>query len=111
VLRARKEWRVLRRYLDVSGSAEDSRTDILVCQRAMPTLNFFQIDNQTYLDELGRGLGGRVLITGLTRCAPRPRDAYMQGAEMPTVALYNSGAVIDGVVGKRASRKSMTSIT
>jgi apolipoprotein N-acyltransferase len=98
-----QEWRVLQRYLDVSGPAEDSRTDILIWpEGAVPTLNFFQLDNQTYLDALGRGLGDRVLITGLTRCAPRPRcDAYMQGVgEADNLQLYNSGAVIDGVSGQ-----------
>jgi apolipoprotein N-acyltransferase len=98
-----QEWRVLQRYLDVSGPAEDSRTDILVWpEGAVPTLNFFQLDNQTYLDALGRGLGDRVLIAGLTRCAPRARcDAYMQGAgDSDGLQLYNSGAVIDGVSGQ-----------
>lgn len=98
-----QEWRVLRRYLDASGPAEDSRTDILVWpEGAIPTLNFFQLDNQTYLDALGHGLGDRALITGLTRCAPRPQcDAYMQGASnADELHLFNSGAVIDGVSGQ-----------
>jgi apolipoprotein N-acyltransferase len=97
-----QEWRVLARYLDASGPPEDSRTDILVWpEGAVPTLNFFQLDNQTYLDALGRGLGDRVLIAGLTRCSPRPRcDAYMQGVgDADDLHLYNSGAVIDGVSG------------
>ncbi|MBS0385828.1 MAG: apolipoprotein N-acyltransferase, partial [Proteobacteria bacterium] len=98
-----QEWRVLQRYLDASGPAEDSRTDILVWpEGAIPPLNFFQLDNQTYLDALGRGLGDRVLIVGLTRCAPRRLcDAYMQGGgEVDDLHLFNSGAVIDGVSGQ-----------
>ncbi len=98
-----QEWRVLRRYLDASGPPEDSRTDILVWpEGAIPTLNFFQLDNQDYLNALGRGLGDRALIVGLTRCTPRPLcDAYMQGAgDADALHLYNSGAVIDGVSGQ-----------
>jgi apolipoprotein N-acyltransferase len=104
-----QEWRVLRRYLDASGPAEDSRTDILVWpEGAVPTLNFFQLDNQVYLDALGRGLGDRALIVGLTRCEPRARcDAFMQGfGDAESLRLYNSAAVIDGVSGQ--SRLSQT---
>jgi apolipoprotein N-acyltransferase len=98
-----QEWRVLQRYLDASGPAEDSRADILVWpEGAVPTLNFFQLDNQAFLDSLGRGLGDRALIVGLTRCAPRARcDAFMQGfGDVDSLQLYNSAAVIDGVSGQ-----------
>ncbi len=98
-----QEWRVLQRYLDASGPGEDSRTDILVWpEGAIPTLNFFQLDNQTYLNALGRGLGDRTLIVGMTRCEPRPQcDGYMQGVgEADNLRLFNSGVVIDGVSGQ-----------
>jgi apolipoprotein N-acyltransferase len=97
-----QEWRVMQRYLAVSGPAEDSRTDILVWpEGAIPTLNFFVLDNQAFLNALGRGLGDRALVMGITRCAPRPAcDAFMQGrADVDSLRLYNSAAVIDGVSG------------
>ena len=98
-----QEWRVLRRYLDVSGPPEDSRTDILVWpEGAVPTLNFFQLDNQDYLSALGRGLGDRALIVGLTRCAPQARcnEYVQQGGDEHGMRFYNSGVVIDGVSGQ-----------
>ena len=69
-----QEWRVLQRYLEASGAPEESRASILVWpEGAIPTLNFFMLDNPDFLAALGRGLGDRALITGLTRCEPRRR--------------------------------------
>lgn len=104
-----QEWRVLQRYLDASGPPDNSEADILVWpEGAVPTLNFFQLDNPQFLAELGRGLGDRALIVGLTRCAPPGRcDAFMQGfGDAVGLHLYNSAAVIDGVSG--AARLSQT---
>lgn len=97
-----QEWRVLQRYLDVSGSAEDSRASILIWpEGAIPTLNFFQLQNQQFLDALGAGLGDRALVVGLTRCEPGAEcDAFMRGeTTSANIRLFNSAAVIDGVSG------------
>jgi apolipoprotein N-acyltransferase len=97
-----QEWRVLRRYLEASGAPEESRASILIWpEGAIPTLNFFMLDNQEFLGELGRGLGDRALVTGLTRCEPQPAcDAFMRGqASADSLRLYNSAVVIDGVSG------------
>src|SRR5690606_34193563 len=78
------------------------RASILIWpEGAVPTLNFFQLDNDDYLAALARGLGDRALVTGLTRCEPRPQcDAFMRGeAGVGDIRLYNSAAVIDGVSG------------
>lgn len=98
----RQEARVLQRYLEISGVAEESNASILIWpEGAVPTLNFFQLNNQAFLDALGAGLGDRALVTGLTRCEPGPEcDAFMRGeASVTNVRLYNSAAVIDGVSG------------
>jgi apolipoprotein N-acyltransferase len=99
----RQEWRVLQRYLDASGPAEQSHADILVWpEGAIPTLNFFVLDNQDFLNALGRGLGDRALVMGFTRCAPNPIacEGVLQGRVDPeSVQLFNSAAVIDGVSG------------
>lgn len=85
-----QEWRVLQRYLDASGPAEDSRAAIVIWpEGAIPVVNFLMLENPNFLDALGRGLGDRVLITGLSR-----REALPEGP-----AYYNSAAVIDGVSG------------
>lgn len=97
-----QEWRVLQRYLDASGPAEESRAAIVIWpEGAIPTLRFFQLDNSDFLAEIGRGLGDRVLITGLTRCEPQPLcDAYFRGeVSADQLRLFNSAAVIDGVSG------------
>lgn len=84
-----QEWRVLQRYLDVSGG-EDSRATVLVWpEGAIPVINFFTLENPEFLDALGRGLGDRVLILGLSR-------REMHDGEL---MYYNSAAVIDGVGG------------
>lgn len=97
-----QEWRVLERYLGVSGSPEESDASILIWpEGAIPTLNFFQLENQQFLDALGAGLGDRALVTGLTRCEPQPEcNAFMRGeASGANIRLYNSAAIIDGVSG------------
>lgn len=97
-----QEWRVLQRFLNVSGEADQSNASILIWpEGAIPTLNFFQLENQAFLERLAAGLGDRALIMGLTRCEPRPAcDAFMRGeASVADISLYNSAAVIDGVSG------------
>lgn len=85
-----QEWRVLQRFLDVSGDPETSDAAIVVWpEGAIPVVSFFMLDNPNFLDALGRGLGDRVLITGLTRYEARPEG----------VVYFNSAAVIDGVSG------------
>lgn len=96
--RSDQEWRVLQRYLAASGNAEESRAAIVVWpEGAIPVLSFFMLENPDFMNALGRGLGDRVLITGVTRREPRPEG----------VAYFNSAAVIDGVSG--AARLSQTS--
>ncbi|WP_167755702.1 apolipoprotein N-acyltransferase [Vitreimonas flagellata] len=90
VARPDQEWRVLQRYLEASGPPEQSRASIVIWpEGAIPTLNFFMLENPDFMDAIGRGMGDRVLITGLTR-----REALVD-----RVAFYNSAAVIDGVSG------------
>jgi apolipoprotein N-acyltransferase len=104
-----QEWRVLQRYLSVSGSPDDSRASILVWpEGAIPTLNFFTLDNPDFMAAIGRGLGDRALVTGVSRCEPRAGcDAFMRGqGSADGLRLYNSAAVIDGVSG--APRLSQT---
>ncbi len=85
-----QEWRVLARYLAASGG-EESRASILVWpEGAIPVVNFFPLENQQFLDALGRGLGDRVLVAGVTRRALVGREEL----------YYNSAAVIDGVSGQ-----------
>jgi apolipoprotein N-acyltransferase len=97
-----QEWRVLQRYLEVSGTPEDSRASILIWpEGAIPTLNFFVLDNPDFLAAVGRGLGDRALVAGFTRCEPHPVcEAFMRGETgADSLRLYNSAAVIDGVSG------------
>ncbi len=95
--RSDQEWRVLQRYLDASGSPEDSRAAIVVWpEGAIPVVNFFMLENPDFMAAIGRGLGDRVLIVGLTR-----RERGPEG-----VLYFNSAAVIDGVTG--APRLSQT---
>jgi apolipoprotein N-acyltransferase len=89
--RADQEWRVLDRYLQASGSPNDSRASILIWpEGAIPVINFFMLENPSFLDALGRGLGDRVLIAGLSRREMRS----------DTLVYFNSAAVIDGVSGE-----------
>jgi apolipoprotein N-acyltransferase len=85
-----QEWRVLARYAAASGASEESRATVLVWpEGAIPTVNFFLLENPEFLAALGETLGDRALILGLARRAPvGDRLNY-----------YNSAAVIDGVAG------------
>lgn len=95
--RTDQEWRVLARYLDVSGAPQDSKAAVVIWpEGAIPVVNFFMLENPSFMDAVGAGMGDRVLITGLTRRAP--------GTER--ILYYNSAAVIDGVSG--APRLSQT---
>jgi apolipoprotein N-acyltransferase len=85
-----QEWRVLARYLAASGAADESRAEVLVWpEGAIPVVNFFTLENPQFLEALGRGLGDRALITGLSRRELRGQD----------LVYFNSAAVIDGVSG------------
>ncbi|MGD9968506.1 MAG: apolipoprotein N-acyltransferase [Hyphomonadaceae bacterium] len=99
-----QEWRVLGRFLDASGAPSDENaTTILVWpEGAVPTQHFFPLDNEEFLSALGRGLGDRVLVTGLVRCEPRPLcDDYWRGrVSGDRLRLFNSAAVIDATSGQ-----------
>jgi apolipoprotein N-acyltransferase len=85
-----QEWRVLARYLQASGAPEESHAQIVVWpEGAIPTMNFFVLENPAFLDAIGRGMGDRALIAGFTR-----RQRAGEGA-----IYFNSAAVIDGVAG------------
>lgn len=86
-----QEWRVLHRYLEASGTPNDSRASIVIWpEGAIPVVNFFTLENPVFLDAIGRGLGDRALIVGLTRRELRGRE----------VLYFNSAAIIDGVNGE-----------
>lgn len=88
--RTDQEWRVLARYLAVSGAPEDSKAAVVIWpEGAIPVVNFFMLENPAFMDAVGAGMGDRVLIAGLTRREP--------GADR--ILYYNSAAVIDGVSG------------
>jgi apolipoprotein N-acyltransferase len=86
-----QEWRVLQRYLEASGPpGDDARAAILVWpEGAIPVVNFWTLEHPAFLDALGRGLGDRALILGLSR-----REVRSDG-----IAIFNSAGVIDGVSG------------
>ncbi len=85
-----QEWRILDRYAAVSGAADAADAQILIWpEGAIPTVNFFALENPYFLQEVGALLGQRAVVVGLTRRAP--------GAGAPT--YYNSAVVIDGVLG------------
>jgi apolipoprotein N-acyltransferase len=88
--RSDQEWRVLARYLAASGAPQQSRAAVVIWpEGAIPAVNFMMLENPDFMDAIGRGLGDRVLITGVTRRAPVD----------DRVLYYNSAAVIDGVSG------------
>lgn len=104
-----QEWRVLQQYLEATGDPTTSRAQVVIWpEGAIPTMNFFMLDNPQFLAALARGLGDRALITGLSRCEPEPAcDALLNGRPGGDQArLFNSAAVIDGVSG--APRLSQT---
>ncbi len=85
-----QEWRVLARYLDASGTPEESRAQVVVWpEGAIPVVNFFLLENPEFLQGVGRGMGDRALVIGLTR-------REMHNGELE---YYNSAAIIDGVAG------------
>jgi apolipoprotein N-acyltransferase len=86
-----QEWRVLQRYLAASGAADESRAGILIWpEGAIPTVNFFLLEHAPFVEAIGRALGDRALILGLTR-----READQTG-----IHYFNSAAIIDGVNGR-----------
>lgn len=87
-----QEWRVLARYLEASGQPDDSRASIVIWpEGAIPVISFFVLENPDFLAAIGRGMGDRVLITGLTR---------RQAGALGGTVYYNSAAIIDGVSGE-----------
>lgn len=89
--RVDQEWRVLDRYLEESGPPDTSRASVVIWpEGAIPVVNFFMLENPSFMQALGRGLGDRVLVTGLTR-------RELRGQEL---LYFNSAAVIDGVSGQ-----------
>lgn len=92
-----QEWRVLARYLQATGTQDESNALVVIWpEGAIPTINFFLLENGEFLDAIGRGIGDRALIAGFTRRAQTEgRTVY-----------YNSAAIIDGVAG--APRVSQT---
>ena len=88
--RTDQEWRVLARYLDASGAPDESRAAVVIWpEGAIPWVNFPMLENPEFMDAVGRGMGDRVLIAGVTR-RELGADRYL---------FYNSAAVIDGVSG------------
>lgn len=87
-----QEWRVLRRYLEATGPANDDNATTIVIwpEGAIPVVNFFTLEDPNFVGAIGRALGDRVLITGVTR-----REMRSDG-----LAYFNSAVVIDGVSGE-----------
>jgi apolipoprotein N-acyltransferase len=87
-----QEWRVLRRYLEATGPASDDNATTIVIwpEGAIPVVNFFTLEDPNFVGAIGRALGDRVLITGVTR-----REMQTDG-----LAYFNSAVVIDGVSGE-----------
>ncbi|HVY83538.1 MAG TPA: apolipoprotein N-acyltransferase [Caulobacterales bacterium] len=94
-----QEWRVLDRYLRVSGSPEDSRAQVVIWpEGAIPVVNFYTLENQAFLDAIGQGLGDRALVMGVTR----------RELQRDRIVHYNSAVIIDGVSGH--ARIDMTQV-
>ncbi len=89
--RVDQEWRVLQRYLEASGRGDEGHGAAIVIwpEGAIPVVNFFMLENPEFMEAIGRGLGDRALIVGLSR-------REMRGDEL---VYYNSAALIDGVSG------------
>jgi apolipoprotein N-acyltransferase len=87
-----QEWRVLRRYLEATGPASDDNATTIVIwpEGAIPVVNFFTLEDPNFVGAIGRALGDRVLITGVTR-----REMQTDG-----LAYFNSAVVVDGVSGE-----------
>lgn len=110
-----EKWRyrpdaVLRLFAEASGAPAESRAAVVIWpEGAIPTQGFFALDTPAYMDAIGRIMGDRVLITGLTRCAPDAltcQDYLRTGRGLDQLQFYNSAAVIDGVSG--SARLSQT---
>lgn len=83
-VRPDQEWRILRRYLQASGS--EGASDIVIWpEGAIPPVNFFALEDRRFLEAIGEGLGERTLIVGLTR----------RETEQEQILHYNSAAIID----------------
>ncbi|MES1197599.1 MAG: apolipoprotein N-acyltransferase [Pseudomonadota bacterium] len=86
-----QEYRVLARYLRATGTQEESHAQIVVWpEGAIPTINFYTLENPDFLDHIAAGLGDRVLVLGLSR------RALVNGQ----VAYFNSAIAIDAVAGR-----------
>ncbi|MES1199181.1 MAG: apolipoprotein N-acyltransferase [Pseudomonadota bacterium] len=86
-----QEWRVLDRYMRVTGTQEESHAQVVVWpEGAIPVVNFYTLENQAFLDEIGRGLGDRALVMGVTR----------RELQRDRIVNFNSAVIIDGVSGR-----------
>lgn len=86
-----QEWRVLDLYLRASGTQDESNASVVIWpEGAIPVVNFYPLENQSFLDALGAGLGDRALVAGLTRRELRE----------DRIVHFNSAVVIDGVAGR-----------
>lgn len=94
---------VLRLFAEASGSPDTNRASVVIWpEGAIPTQSFFMLDNPAFMEAVGQVLGDRVLITGVTRCAPDAAlcQQYLHtGAGLGQLTFHNSAAVIDGVGG------------
>jgi apolipoprotein N-acyltransferase len=83
-----QEWRVVQRYLEASGSANEA--DIVIWpEGAIPSVNSYALENEALLDALAAAMGERALVLGLTRREPRG-ERFVH---------YNSAVVINGASG------------
>jgi apolipoprotein N-acyltransferase len=83
-----QEWRVLQRYLEVSGPANEA--DIVIWpEGAIPSVNSYTLENAALLETIGAAMGERTLVLGLTRRTPRG-ERFIH---------YNSAVVIDNADG------------
>jgi apolipoprotein N-acyltransferase len=91
-----QEHRVLQRYLAASGTPEESRASIVIWpEGAIPVVNFFMLENPGFLDEIGRALGDRALIVGLTRIDRQKRQFFNSAAVLYWAqGQYRSGPQI-----------------
>jgi apolipoprotein N-acyltransferase len=104
--RADQEWRVLRAYLDVTGAPDDHAAQVVIWpEGAIPVVNFWMLESDEFLAEIGRALVDRVLITGVTRRCPQVEtptatDPCEQHQGLSDWTLFNSAVIIDGVSGE-----------
>ena len=87
-----QEWRMLARYIAVSGDAADSRAAVLIWpEGALPAVNTFLLEDPALQNAIGRFLGDRALVLGFSR-----REAAPGGV----AHYFNSAGIIDGVAGR-----------